>query len=235
MNKYIKNKYITLDPGLKTAIEKINDNYIKKSELNELLRKITVTADNKDIVIKVGIPQVDENGLFDKTYKEVIIDLKEIWDERKIKEVVGADENGLPNVPKNERSENKIYIVPQSSLTDGDSFNRYIEYICKDGTWEELGTPRMSDSDVYSVLYTSDYATPDTSTMKFIVLSGGSYNKDTKVPNIDNPDKNTIYLVPDASGTTNNFIEWIYIDENWERLGSPTMTSEELEALIRDI
>ena len=50
MNKYIENKYITLDPGLKTAIEKINDNYIKKSELNELLRKITVTADNKDIL-----------------------------------------------------------------------------------------------------------------------------------------------------------------------------------------
>ena len=242
MNKYIENKYITLDPGLKTAIEKINDNYIKKSELNELLRKITVTADNKDIVIKVGIPQVDEAGEVTGDYKEIVIDLNKIWDERKIKEVVGADVDGFPNVPEDKRSENCIYLTPISGDLNSieDPNNKYIEWTWKKdtGTWDRLGSQTMTTLDVEQTLYGSDYNpdTPTPTSVNFIVLSEGQYDPNTHKPLITDPQEGVIYLVQDVSDSTDNiYKEWIYINGRWDELGAPSMTVDELMNLIEDI
>lgn len=241
MNKYIENKYITLDPGLKTAIEKINDNYIKKSELNELLRKITIAADNKDIVIKVGIPQVDETGEIISDYKEIEINLNQIWDERKIKEIVTlVDENGFPVVST--PSENKIYLTPIDDSLNSieDPNNKYIEWTWKKdtGTWERLGSQTMTTLDVEQTLYGSDYNpdTPTPTSVNFIVLNEGQYDPNTHKPLIDNPQGGIIYLVQDVSNTTDNiYKEWIYVNDKWDELGAPSMTVDELMNLIENI
>ena len=240
MNKYIENKYITLDPGLKTAIEKINDNYIKKSELNELLRKITIAADNKDIVIKVGIPQVDETGEITGDYKEIIIDLNEIWDERKIKEIVPLNVEGFPDVDI--KSENLIYLTPIDDSLNSieDPNNKYIEWTWKEdpGIWERLGSQTMTTLDVEQALYGSDYnpEIPTPANVNFIVLNEGQYDPNTHKPLITDPQEGVIYLVQDVSNTTDNiYKEWIYINGRWDELGAPSMTVDELMNLIEDI
>lgn len=238
------NKYITLEPGLKTTIKKVNDNYVKKTELQDILNKITVEADNKNIAIKVGVPKItyDENGSIVVDYNQIIVNLNGIWDERKLKEPVGLNADGLPMVDN--PSENIIYLTPISGDLNSseDPHNAYVEWVYrgKDNgdTWERLGSQTMTTMDVNDVLYNADYtsSTPGQTNLTFVVLNVGQYNEVTRQPEIPDPLENVIYFVPDTSSTDDNiYIEWIYVNNKWDRLGSPSMSVNELNELINDI
>ena len=56
------------------------------------------------------------------------------------------------------------------------------------------------------------------------ICSQTEYDSTTRVPTIQNPDESTLYLVPSDDATLSDlFIEWMYVDNNWERFGSATV------------
>ena len=54
--------------------------------------------------------------------------------------------------------------------------------------------------------------------MHIHICTSGEYNEQ-RVPTIQNPDPNTIYLVP-GGVSSNLYVEWIYVNNAWETLGS---------------
>lgn len=57
------------------------------------------------------------------------------------------------------------------------------------------------------------------------------YDAITKVPTVELPIENTIYLVPNGSTTGDLFVEWIYVDDAWEKIGSIA----DLSGLVQDV
>ena len=57
------------------------------------------------------------------------------------------------------------------------------------------------------------------------------YDAVTKVPTIELPLENTIYLVPNGDTTGDLFVEWIYVDDAWEKIGSIA----DLSGLVQDV
>ena len=56
------------------------------------------------------------------------------------------------------------------------------------------------------------------------VCTVDEYDAETGVPTIQDPDEKTIYLVPGDNETGSDlYIEWIYVDSNWEQFGSATI------------
>lgn len=54
--------------------------------------------------------------------------------------------------------------------------------------------------------------------------SQDEYDSETRIPTIQNPDSSTIYLVPSAEPVSPDlFVEWVYINDNWEMFGSATI------------
>lgn len=52
------------------------------------------------------------------------------------------------------------------------------------------------------------------------ICASSEYNHSTGIPIIDSPSENTLYLVPASSAATGNlFDEWVYANNNWERIG----------------
>lgn len=55
-------------------------------------------------------------------------------------------------------------------------------------------------------------------------LTEGEYDPVTRIPTITDPDDSTFYLVPAADPVSPDlFVEWIYINNNWEMFGSATI------------
>lgn len=55
------------------------------------------------------------------------------------------------------------------------------------------------------------------------ICSASEYNSETGVPTVANPDSKTFYLVPSSEGSPNLYIEWVYLNNAWERFGSTTI------------
>ena len=56
------------------------------------------------------------------------------------------------------------------------------------------------------------------------VCTVDEYDAETGVPTVQDPDEKTIYLVPGDNETGSDlYIEWIYVDSNWEQFGSATI------------
>ena len=55
------------------------------------------------------------------------------------------------------------------------------------------------------------------------ICSALEYNSETGVPTVANPDSKTFYLVPSSEGSPNLYIEWVYLNNTWERFGSATI------------
>lgn len=55
------------------------------------------------------------------------------------------------------------------------------------------------------------------------ICSAAEYNSETGVPTVANPDSKMFYLVPSAEGSPNLYIEWVYLNNTWERFGSATI------------
>ena len=55
------------------------------------------------------------------------------------------------------------------------------------------------------------------------ICSAAEYNSETGVPTVVNPDSKMFYLVPSAEGSPNLYIEWVYLNDAWERFGSATV------------
>lgn len=72
-------------------------------------------------------------------------------------------------------------------------------------------------------------AIANVNTMKIHICTQGEYNSETGVPTIQNPDTQTFYLVPGGEGS-NLFIEWVYVNNNWERFGSA-----DVEVPVQDV
>lgn len=56
-------------------------------------------------------------------------------------------------------------------------------------------------------------------TMKIHICTSEEYDAQTGVPTVQNPDAQTFYLVPGGE-SSNLFIEWVYVNNAWERFGS---------------
>lgn len=52
------------------------------------------------------------------------------------------------------------------------------------------------------------------------ICSNNEYDSNTKIPTIEEPNENMLYLVPNNGETNNLFNEWIYVDGEWEKFGS---------------
>ena len=52
------------------------------------------------------------------------------------------------------------------------------------------------------------------------ICTSGEYSVITGEPNIENPEKDTFYLVPNGTSGDDMFDEWIWDGEHWERFGS---------------
>lgn len=55
------------------------------------------------------------------------------------------------------------------------------------------------------------------------ICGEGEYDPVTGEPTITDPEENTFYLVPSESDTDDLFIEWVYINDAWEKFGSGTI------------
>lgn len=74
-------------------------------------------------------------------------------------------------------------------------------------------------------LATKDYvdtAINATANLKHHICSAAEYDSTTKVPTIQNPDVNMLYLVPGGTGS-NLYVEWWYPNGAWEQLGQATL------------
>lgn len=59
---------------------------------------------------------------------------------------------------------------------------------------------------------------------KLHICISSEYDVTTGVPTIQNPQTDTMYLVPAAVGEPNNlFVEWVYVNGGWEMFGSTTI------------
>ena len=66
--------------------------------------------------------------------------------------------------------------------------------------------------------------------MDIHVCTSSEYNATTRVPTISEPDEHTFYLVPSAdSETTELFVEWIYINNAWEKFGSASIALKRIK------
>ena len=54
------------------------------------------------------------------------------------------------------------------------------------------------------------------------ICTQNEYNSETGIPTIQTPDQDTFYLVPGGSNE-DLYVEWMYIDGNWEKFGSATI------------
>lgn len=53
------------------------------------------------------------------------------------------------------------------------------------------------------------------------ICVSGEYNQITGIPTVSIPNRNTLYLVPTSSSAQGNlFDEWVYVNNNWEQIGS---------------
>lgn len=87
-------------------------------------------------------------------------------------------------------------------------------------TAAEVGAPTVQEM---------NEAIANVNTMKIHICAQGEYNSETGVPTIQNPDTQTFYLVP--GGENNNlFIEWVYVNNAWERFGSA-----DVEVPVQDV
>ena len=77
-------------------------------------------------------------------------------------------------------------------------------------TAAEVGAPTVAEM---------QQAIANVNTMKIHICAQAEYNAETGVPTIQNPDTQTFYLVPGGEGS-NLFIEWVYVNNAWERFGS---------------
>lgn len=59
------------------------------------------------------------------------------------------------------------------------------------------------------------------------ICSSSEYSVSTRIPIISNPDASTFYLVPAADGASPNmFVEYIYVNDEWEMFGSVTIDTD---------
>jgi len=55
------------------------------------------------------------------------------------------------------------------------------------------------------------------------ICSAAEYNSETGVPTVASPNSKMFYLVPSSEGSPNLYIEWVYLNNTWERFGSATV------------
>lgn len=56
------------------------------------------------------------------------------------------------------------------------------------------------------------------------ICSSVEYDHETRIPTVPYPRRNVLYLVPSEEGiTTDLFVEWAYIGNNWEKFGSASI------------
>ena len=63
------------------------------------------------------------------------------------------------------------------------------------------------------------------------VCSSNEYDHETGIPVISTPKTGIVYLVPDGSGN-DLFVEWIYVDDAWEKFGSASI---DLSGYVTDV
>lgn len=69
--------------------------------------------------------------------------------------------------------------------------------------------------------------------MTLHVCTSGEYDTTTRVPTIQDPDANTIYLVPASDSQTGDlFIEWYYTNNAWEQFGRAKV---DISGLVSDV
>lgn len=69
--------------------------------------------------------------------------------------------------------------------------------------------------------------------MTLHVCASGEYDSTTRVPTIQDPDENTIYLVPASDSQTGDlFIEWYYTNNAWEQFGRAKV---DISGLVNDV
>lgn len=85
----------------------------------------------------------------------------------------------------------------------------------------EAKTAIQNMLDVPSKSYV-DNAVSNIETMDIYVCTNSEYNSETGVPTVQNPDEKTFYLVP-GGDSPNLYIEWVYLNNNWEQFGSATI------------
>ena len=56
------------------------------------------------------------------------------------------------------------------------------------------------------------------------ICSSNEYDENTKVPTVEEPDENMLYLVPNDGESNNLFNEWIYVEGAWEKIGDVSVT-----------
>lgn len=64
-----------------------------------------------------------------------------------------------------------------------------------------------------------DTAVSTINTMRIHICTAQEYDASTGIPTVQNPDTQTFYLVP-GGNSGNLYIEWVYVDNAWERFGS---------------
>lgn len=87
-------------------------------------------------------------------------------------------------------------------------------------TAAEVGAPTVAEM---------QQAIANINTMKIHICAQAEYDAETGIPTIQNPDTQTFYLVPGGEGS-NLFIEWAYVNNNWERFGSA-----DVEVPVQDV
>lgn len=74
--------------------------------------------------------------------------------------------------------------------------------------------------------------------IQITTLTDGQYDPISKLPIVENPKQNTVYVVPNGNENgTNKYIEWIYINGEFEEIGceSPisALSEEDLDKIYK--
>ena len=88
------------------------------------------------------------------------------------------------------------------------------------------GTPQSpanptATNDLTTKAYVDD-AISHIDNMHIHICTAQEYDSETGVPTVQNPDTQTFYLVPGGE-SGNVYVEWMYVDNSWERFGSATI------------
>lgn len=104
----------------------------------------------------------------------------------------------LDNIPKSQITLGSTAIVLQD---ENDSMGVYLATSQKE--WVEISTSMNGGG--------------STAVELLHICSSGEYDSETKVPTVEEPDENMLYLVPNNGEGNNLFDEWIYVDGEWEK------------------
>lgn len=126
--------------GIRELIVNINNNFARKSEVEEKVKNISVATDQKPGIVAVG------DGINISTEGKISVDdhyAKKDFVNQQISQIPKFDIKVVEALPVSDISKTTVYLLK----TGEEQSNLYTEYIYVNNAWEKLGSQKVNLSD----------------------------------------------------------------------------------------